>query len=532
MSGFRQPEQPREQIVLWDHRLDDAIPEDHPVRLFDELMHSGVFALTFSKWEGEYVLVEGKPPYHPRVLTSLYLYGMMNRIRSSRRLEAACYNRLDVIWLAEGQKPDHSTLSGFIKTHQKYLRALFRDVVRVCVRAELVTLEHVAVDGTKVEGDAGKKSIRNKEKIERWLAHVDEKVTALESEWAENERREEALFGEQTPWAPPRDKNAKKSLASLKRQQQRLQEALEAIERRRRDSAGDKEPKAIASTTDPDARVMKDKEGRRKPNYNGQVAVDEAHGVIVAADANDEPDDSGQLTPMVEQTTENAQGKPQAVSADSNYNTGADLAMMEAQGIHSYLPDSGENSAAAPKDEATQQALEAVRQGQQLRPEQWEALPKNSQGLIDKSAFIYDREQNRYRCPAGYSLEVLRTSQDKKKWGTAIRKQYGRCPACATCQYAAQCCKDPQKGRTINRDQFEDCRERQRQRMATALGQETYARRKHTVEPRIGLIKHVMGIRRLMRRGLAMARTEWLMACTTVNIGVLISHWANVEPTL
>ena len=160
MSGFRTPEVPREQLVLWERRLEDAIPSDHPVRHLDYLLRSGAFAETFAEMKREYVLNMGKPPYHPRVLAGLYFYGMLERIRSSRKLEKACYSRLDVIWLMEGQTPDHSTIADFISKHGKQLRKLFRDVLEVMQRAGLVTLDHVAIDGTKIEADAGKSSVR------------------------------------------------------------------------------------------------------------------------------------------------------------------------------------------------------------------------------------------------------------------------------------------------------------------------------------------------------------------------------------
>jgi hypothetical protein len=307
---------------------------------------------------------------------------------------------------------------------------------------------------------------------------------------------------------------------------------LREIERRREECSSVKPPKAIASTTDPDSRCMKDKEGRSKPNYNGQAAVDDAQGVIAAVEVNDQPQDSGQLTPLVEQTLENCGQKPRAVSADSQYNTGPELASMEEKGVISYLPDSGQNSEAAPADEAARQALEAVGQGQTLGKEQWEALPRSPQGLIDKSAFSYDKQKDEYRCPAGRWLRVLRSSRDRKKWGTAIRRQYGHPTACASCDRAAMCCKDPAKGRVINRDQYEDHRQRLRERMATQVGRATYRRRKHTVEPRFGQIKHVLGVRRFMRRGLEAVRTEWSMVCTAVNIGILLRHWKEVAPIL
>ena len=532
MSGFRKPEHPRGQLALWAHRLEDAIPQDHPVRLLDYLLHSEAFGETFTAWTGEYVLIEGKPPYHPRDLSALYLYGMMNRIRSSRQLESACHNRLDVIWLMQGQKPDHSTIASFVRQHGQHLRKLFRNVLGVAVRAGLVGLDHLAVDGTKIEADAGKSSVRREEKIASWLSHLDEKIAALEAEWSENEQRESLLFGDQAPWVPPKGRTEKHKLAKLQRQRDRLDKALRQIERRRQEHPSGKPPKPIASTTDPDSRSMKDKEGRSKPNYNGQAAVDDAQGVIAAAEVNDQPEDSGQLTPLVEQAIENCGQKPQAVSADSQYNTGPELASMEQKGVISYLPDSGQNSEAAPADEAVGQALEAVAQGQTLTNEQWEALPRSSRGLIDKSAFCYDKQKDEYRCPAGRWLRVLRTSRDTKKWGTAIRRQYGHPMACGSCEQAARCCKDPAKGRVINRDQYEDHRQRLRERMATPVGRETYRRRKHTVEPRFGQIKHVLGVRRFMRRGLEAVRTEWSMVCTAVNIGILLRHWKEVVPIL
>ena len=119
MAGFRKPEVPRDQLVLWSVRLDDAIPADHPVRHVAYLLESEPFSRTFREWERSYVLLEGKPPYPPRDLTGLYVYGMMNRVRSSRQLEAACYNRVDVLWLMSGQHPDHSTIAEFVSRHGK-----------------------------------------------------------------------------------------------------------------------------------------------------------------------------------------------------------------------------------------------------------------------------------------------------------------------------------------------------------------------------------------------------------------------------
>jgi len=528
MSGFRTPEVSREQLVLWEHRLEDALPADHQVRHLALLLQSEAFADTFREMERAYVLDRGQPPYHPRDLAALYLYGMLHRIRSSRQLEAACYSRLDVIWLMQGQTPDHSTIADFVGRQGKTLRKLFNNTLEVLIGAELVKLSHVAVDGSKVEADAGKSSVRGEEKIRSWHGHLEEKIAALEQEWAENEKREASLFGEDNPWTNPAAKDAKQGLAQLKRKQEKLAQALEQLKRRQEAAVGSKPPKPIASTTDPDARSMKDKEGRSKPNFNTQVAVDDRCGAIVAADVNDETDDSGQLTPMVDQVVENCGALPASVTADSQYNTGPDLAAMEERKIACYLPDAGQNSEAAAASEVTQEALARVAEGEALSESEWEALPRNNQRMIDKSAFVYDGAKDEYRCPAGRTLVFLRTTRDEKKWGTAERRQYGGCAACAGCPHAAACCKNSAKGRLISRDQYEDHRERLRQRMATDEGREIYKRRKHTVEPRIGHIKHNLGVRRFLRRGIEKVKTEWSLVCTAVNVGILLSHWNEV----
>ncbi len=532
MSGFRTPEIAREQIVLWEHRLDDALPDDHQARHLDFLLGSPAFADTFAEMQRSYVLDRGKPPYQPRDMAALYLFGMMHRLRSSRQLEDACRSRLDVIWLMRGQTPDHSTIADFVGKQGKTLRKLFRDTLRVLIQAEMVHLSHVALDGSKLEADAGRNSVRSQEKIASWQKHLSEQAAALEREWAENEKREGDLFGQSNPWTDARGKDAKKALAQLKRKREKLQQALAQIERRQEAHVGSKPPKRIASTTDPDARSMKDKEGRSKPNFNTQVAVDDAYGVIVAADVNDETDDSGQLAPMVEQVLDNCGDKPGTVSADSQYNTGPDLAAMEEREIDCYLPDAGANSKAAPPDEAAQAALARVAEGQALSESQWAALPRNNKKLIDRAAFVYDEQKDEYRCPAGQTLVFLRISKDQKKWGTSERRQYGGCAACAGCAHAKLCCKNSEKGRLVSHDQYEEHRVRLRRRMGTPAGRDIYKRRKCTVEPCFGHIKHNMGVRRFMRRGIEKVKTEWRMVCTAVNLGILLRHWDDVAAIL
>jgi transposase len=531
MAGFRKPEQSREQLVLFSARLDDCLPPDHPVRLVAHLLESAAFAPTFADWANDYVLVEGKPPYHPRDLTGLYIYGMMNRIRSSRQLEAACHNRVDVRWLMSGQTPDHSTIADFVGRHGKRLRGMFQEVLALAHRAGLVKLEHVSVDGTKIEANAGRGSVQGELSIAGELAGVREQIEALEKEWQANELREARLFGNEVPWAPGGGGSMKDRLARMKAKQSRLEDALAAIIRRREASTGWQDPKAIASTTDPDGRVMKDKEGRSKPNYNAQAGVDTTEGVIVANEVNDHPEDSGLLAPAMVQIEENCGQLPTEVSADSQYNVGPDLERLEQMGVVGYLP-ANRSSSEVSKPDAARQAVAAAQADQRLTDEQWNALPKDKDKRITKEAFRYDPAADVYRCPMGQSLGFLRYSQNKNASGVVRRAQYGGCAACAGCPRANGCCGHPAQGRTINRDQYEACRERMRARFHSEQGRSRYRLRGPTVEPRFGHIKSGLGIRRFMRRGLEAVRTEWSMICTVVNMGILLRHWAQVAAVL
>jgi transposase len=540
MAGFRQPEVPRSQLVLWSERLEDALPADHPVRQLDFLLRCAAFASLFREWENDYVLLEGQPPYHPRDLAALHLYGLLNRLRSSRQLEAACWNRLDVIWLMSGQRPDHATIAAFVTRHAARLRGLKKVVLEAGIRAGLVKLDHTAVDGTNIEANAGRGSVQRLESIERQVARLDELIAAFEVEWEANERREAGLFGAEAPWAPPREGSPAQRMQRLTRQQETLRQALAVIERRRQEAAqaGSSAPQAIAVLSDPDSRVMRDKEGRRKPNYNAQLAVDADSGMILAEQVNDRAEDSGQLTPMLAQVQENCGRLPKEASADSQYNTGPELAQLETRGVTGLLPEvhtrDGQKSRAGQRDApaaAECAALEALQRGETLADEQWSALPRDGQNYITKEAFVFDAARDEYRCPAGQSLPLLRRRYDASRGGPVLRRQY-RGVACADCPHAAACCRNPRRGRIVNRDEYEDHRVRMRARMATPEARQRYALRKRTVEPRIGYLKQQLGVRRFLHRGLAKVSTEWTLVCTAINVGVLLRCWTEVRAVL
>ncbi len=151
-------------------------------------------------------------------------------------------------------------------------------------------------------------------------------------------------------------------------------------------------------------------------------------------------------------------------------------------------------------------------------------------GMLNK--IRSSRQSDVYRCPMGAALRFVGTGQLKMKWGTAIRRQYRGDPACAGCPRALMCCENPETGRTVNRDQYEDHRERMRARMSSGRGRSRYRLRRQTVEPRFGQIKRNLGLRRFLRRGLCGVQAEWTLACIAVNLGILLRSWQEVRAVL
>ena len=173
---------------------------------------------------------------------------------------------------------------------------------------------------------------------------------------------------------------------------------------------------------------------------------------------------------------------------------------LETMGTTAYVPEIHTRSEAATPSPEQSDALAAAQAGQPLSEAQRQALPQDGEGRISKAAFVFDAGKDAYRCPAGFALPLLRTSTDRSRAGRVTRKQY-HCSSCLACAHAGMCCRDPAKGRLVNRDQYEEHRERMRARLTSEEGRRQYRRRRETVEPRFGHIKRNLGIRRFMHRG-------------------------------
>lgn len=496
----------REQIVL--PTLDRIIAEDDPVRLFDEVLSQ----VDWSAWEAQYKPGKrGQPPIHPRWIAGAILYGLFRRIRSSRRLEEACNYRLDFMWLVHGERFDYTTIANFRTRFREPLKDLFRQIGRLAMNLGLIRLCEVAFDGTRVKASNSRYRTRTAASLEKQLRALDELYEQLVSECQAND--EEATRAGSPTHLP-------EQLAATSKRRQRVAAALEQA--RAADAAREKEgvdPEknpAQVPMTDPDSRVMPNKEGGYAPNYTPTVTTDGQQGFILDCDVLSQVNESDALPESVDRIEATFGQKPETVLTDSGNSTGQNMAALEERDIEFLAP--AESHQPQPGNPACRgDARQAVPE------EQWAALPRNSQRKLDKSCFVYDAQADQYYCPQGRPLLY---EQTKREWHNRVRRERRvyRSEDCSGCPLAAACLSGRGKrgSRTINRDQHEEVRERMAVRMAHPEARKRYNQRPRIAETPFGILKSVMGLRQFLLRGLEKVKTEWCWAATAFNIMKLV----------
>jgi transposase len=502
MDYWAQAPRGRDQMVLFSPTLDDMIDEAHPVRLLDEILRK----CDWSEWEAEYHGRLGQPPIHPRVIASVMLYGLTRGLRSSRQLEYVCSSNIDFMWLVEGRSIDHSTFCDFRTRFRKPLKSLFRQMCKIAMTMGLIRLGEVTLDGTRVKANNGRYETLTAKKLEERLKTLDEQLEKMLRE-AEHADARQPSDGDDSSLQLPAE------LAELKQRQTRLQEALEKVQAA--DAARAKEglnTPAQLPMTDPDSKVMPNKEGGYAPNYTPMASADVHGGFLVQVDVRADVCEHVTAVNTIDGIWQDLGQTPERLLADGPYATGQNLVELMARGVELFSPvksnQPGEGNPAR-RDDPTQP----------VPPEQWEQLPRNPQSKrLDKSCFVYVEAEDVYYCPQGQRLEYEETKSDVRS-GERVKFRVYRCAACAGCPLAPKCLQDSAKhGRQISRDQYAQEREAMAAKMASDAGRAMYAKRFHAGEVMFAIIKRVMGLRQFLLRGLEKVRTEWLWACTAFNL--------------
>ncbi|HSK67878.1 MAG TPA: IS1182 family transposase, partial [Candidatus Limnocylindria bacterium] len=507
MTYWARPPELREQAVLFPQRLDEALPRGHVVRLLDEVLGR----LDWGRFEACYHGRIGQPPIHPRVLAGVLLYGLWTRLRSSRALEEALQVRLDFRWLAEGQTIDHSTLSEFRRRHSTELKELFVQVCLVARELGLVSLDLLGFDGTRVRANNRRRATRTAEELRRERAELQAHFEEFQRQAEAEDARDEERFGLRNPKELP---------AELRNAQQRLQK-LDAALQRLKDAGRDADATSPRiPLTDPESRVMPNKEGGYAPNYTPTAMVDLGSGLIVGADVLGEVNEDGHLIPACEEVqAQLGLPAPPPVAADGLMATGANIAGCEERGITLYSP-------VPVPDPASNPALR-VDPSQPVAEKDWERLPTQqvkthgqSQQQLDKTAFVYDAARDCYWCPLGHALPYVATTSEASGRRRRVRARYQAAgQSCQACPLRARCLRGQAKGRRIYREQYDAHRERHAQHMAKPESQTQYARRRHAGERPFAVIKQQFGLRQFLHR----LQDEWRWAALAFNLQRILS---------
>lgn len=502
----------RDQTLLFHPTLEEMVSEDHPVRVLDELLNG----CDFSEWEQHYDGGRGQPPDPPRVLAKVLLYAMSRRIRSSRQIEYAVGHSVDFMWLVERRTFDHSTLCKFRTKFGKELKGLFRQLGRLALTMGVVRLNQIAFDGTRVRANNARRETLTAAGMEERLKQLDQELETYLRECADNDQADEALSD---PVA-----SMPLKLAGIKQRQAALKQALETVramdEDRRQNQYIDPEKKpAQLPLTDSDSRVLPNKEGGFAPNYTPLAAVDVHSDFIVAVDVINQATEHTETVSIVDQITADFGERPAQLLADGHHATGQNIAAFENSGTELVSP------LPVPPAPPANPALRAD-PTQPVPATEWDQLPLSPQHKkLDKSCFVYDEEHDLYYCPQGQPLKYEETKTTRLAGDQKLHFRIYRCAACTGCPLRDKCVLPQSKsGRTVRRDEFTAHRERHAAKMATPESKAGYQKRLHGGEVVFAHIKHVLGLRQFLLRGLEKVRTEWLWACTSYNVFKLVRY--------
>ena len=495
----------RDQLVLFAERLDEVLPEDHLVRRMVEILDQ----LNWTGWEAEYKHESaGRPPIHPQIMSGIVLYGLMRGVRSSRRLEEALQMRLDFRWLAEGRSIDHSTICRFRQLHRDRLKELFVQIVMVAKCAGVLSLVELAVDGTKIRSSNHRSKKYKVEELQNLKQQLELRFDQLNAE-------ADALDSQEVTQKEKLEKRSR----SLSRRLNEIGRAIKAVEQLKEE---DKPVPTRIPTTDVQSRVTKCKEGSFAPNYTPVTVVDPVSGMVAGTQVIADCNEKTVLPGVLDEIEETLGEKPQRVLADAIFNHSSNLIQMNERDIELYTPIQDPLNNPADREDLTKPVTE----------DQRDQLPRDKKGQLTNLAFTYDAQRNSYFCPQGKELPFNSSYNQKQAGGTTIKRHryHASQEDCVGCPLFDQCVKGKSKFRRVSRDQAEELREDLRQRMRTNQAKTTYDRRMQCELP-FAAIKHLMGARQFLHRGLDKVQQEWNWLVTAFNLRRLISLLGPRGPT-
>ena len=440
---------PRTQLVLIDSSLEEKIEQDNPVRIIDAFVNSCKL-VEFGFKHAKHA-PEGRPPYHPGDLLKLYIYGYLNRIRSSRALEKECKRNLELMWLLNELVPDHNTIANFRRDNPKAIKLVFRKIVTLCKRLDLIGGKVIATDGTKLRAQNSKKNNFNQKKIDDHLAFIESKLHEYLDALDMADTAETMGLDADVDKEKIREKITR--LNEKKQQYKKLEEQLIQTGQQQ------------ISTTDPDSRKLAVRQNILEVCYNIQTSVDDKNYLPIDFKTTNN-NDTHALANMAIRAKAIIGNTDFTELADKGYHTGEEIRKCHEAGIETLV--------AIPKTPVSSQSPDPA---------------------FNQDKFQYDKEHDLYLCPQGQKL----TSNGTWYTNHPYKTKHFKTKACLTCPVKSQCTISA-KGRLIERN--ENIEDTQRNKHAIENNKELYKRRQEIVEHPFGTIKRQWGFDYTLMKGI------------------------------
>jgi len=457
----------KSQALLFPQRLDEYIAEDNPVRDIDAFVDG--LDLQHLKFDRAIPKATGRPGYQPSTLLKLYVYGYMNRIRSSRRLEREAQRNVELMWLIGRLQPDFKTIADFRKDNRQAIQQACKEFVEICRKLDLFARSLIAIDGSKFKAVNSKQNNDTQASMKRRIArtekHIAEYIAALD----DIDRKEPDAEEHKEPQLKEKLDALKKHLKELKQRERQVKE----------------HPDKQISETDPDSRLMKQSTVGSMVGYNVQIAVDTDSKLIVAHEVTNSPVDRSQLLPLARLAQATLNRRNLTVLADRGYYKGMDIKQCVDEGITTLVPKSLTSN-------------------------------NGARGLFPRSAFKYDARKDAYGCPAGQTLTRRHNSIEK---GMSIDTYYVSAPICRACELKSKCTSSIH--RRLRRWEHEHVLEKMQKKLEKTPDAMTI--RASTVEHPFGSMKLWCGTRHFLMKRLRNVRTEMSLTVLAYNLRRMIS---------
>jgi transposase len=453
----------RRQQIFFPETVDDYVDDNNPVRFIDAFVDGlNLVKLKFTRAQTKKT---GRKPYNPTDLLKLYIYGYLNKTRSSRRLEKLTHTNIEVMWLLRKLKPDFKTIADFRKDNKKTLKRVFRQFVLLCKSMDLFGSELIAIDGSKFSAVNHNDRNYTKDKLKNLLKQINEQIEKYLTQLDQGDEAESEV-------KEFNSHQLQKKIDQLRQDQAKLEQIQDQLK-----TSGESQ----VSFTDTDSRMMKSNKGS-DVSYNVQIVTDSKHKLIVEFEVTNDINDINQLSNMAIKAKDTLGVDQITATADTGYHNETEVAKCEQENITCYIPKPQPKSA------------------------------KQNNKFFTKADFYYDAQNDCYICPA----QQILTYRGRKKWATKKeQKKYG-CSNCNVCSIRSQCMGEKRGNRYLYRGAHENLVDQMEQRVLE--NPEITRKRKELVEHPFGTMKHWMDQGYFLTRGFEKVTGEMSLTALCYNI--------------